>query len=211
MNKPLLFLGGIAAGVGAYLIWSRLKYGPKSQTWPNWIAPVRGPVTGEGWGDDRSSRGEGAWHEGIDLYVPVGTPVRAVADGVVEFVDKVNNSFAGIWVIVNHGDGLKSRYLHLSSTSKMIGDKVRQGEVIGKSGRTGISDSTEAHLHFDVRADERALAIYFERFGRPTPDFVYHSTAGEGWAVPAEPLVPAVYGPRAVASANNHNVKVWVA
>ncbi len=208
MNKPLLVAGGLITAGGLYLLAKRAARGPTSSVWPGWISPVRGVVSGEGWGDARPYRD--GWHEGIDLYCQVGTAVRAVEDGVVDYIDAKDDSFAGVWLQVKHPkSGLMSRYLHLSAIYVYKGQLVKQGDVIAQSGRSGgISSSTASHLHFDVRADANAVAIYTQLFGRPTPDVVYHT---DGWAVPAEPLVPAEYGPRAIANAEQHNVKIWTA
>ncbi len=88
-----------------------------------------------------------ARHEGIDFVAPVGTPVVVAADGVVlaaEFHPEFGNM-----IDVDHGDGLTSRYAHLSQIDAAPGRLVKQGEKIGAVGTTGRS--TGPHLHFEVR------------------------------------------------------------
>ena len=97
--------------------------------------------------------GGGAFHAGIDMTGKTGDAIHAAADGVVVR--------AGWWagygkvVVVDHGNGLESRYGHMSRFHVKEGDVIRQGQVIGGMGSTGRSTGT--HLHFEVRLDGRAL------------------------------------------------------
>jgi murein DD-endopeptidase MepM/ murein hydrolase activator NlpD len=87
---------------------------------------------------------------GIDMglgHAP-GTPVRAVADGRVEFAGGNACCSYGLYVIVDHGNGLKTLYAHLSRLSVARGQYVDQGDTLGPSGTTGYS--TGVHLHFEV-------------------------------------------------------------
>lgn len=88
-----------------------------------------------------------ARHEGIDFVAPVGTPIVAAADGVV-VVAEYHPEF-GNMVDIDHGDGLISRYAHLSRMDVATGRLVRRGDEIGAVGNTGRS--TGPHLHFEVR------------------------------------------------------------
>lgn len=99
------------------------------------------------------SRGYGgaAKHNGIDYLSPVGTPVKASGDGVVEFEGWGQNHswitwMGGITVLIKHDDGY-SGYAHLSRTIVDKGQRVKQGQVIGYTGNTG--NSTGPHLHFE--------------------------------------------------------------
>lgn len=85
-------------------------------------------------------------HNGIDFAAPVGTPVRSVADGVVEQAGY--NGGAGNMVKIKHGDRYSTAYLHLHSITKGVkaGARVKRGDVIGGVGSTGLS--TGPHLHF---------------------------------------------------------------
>jgi len=91
-------------------------------------------------------------HNGTDYAVPVGTPVRAAASGVVAFEGWGQNlglagKVAGIYVLLKH-DRYYTGYAHLSRTVVDRGQKVKQGQIIGFSGNTGMA--TGPHLHFEV-------------------------------------------------------------
>jgi murein DD-endopeptidase MepM/ murein hydrolase activator NlpD len=91
--------------------------------------------------------GEGAFHTGVDISAPTGTPVRATADGTV-----VTSEWAGQYgrmVIIDHGGGIQTYYAHMSRLDVIAGQWVRRGEVVGKSGSTGRA--TGAHVHYEVR------------------------------------------------------------
>lgn len=87
-------------------------------------------------------------HNGVDYGVPKGTPVFAMTDGVVRQVAD-NFYFSGNFVLLDHGQGLNSVYLHLSKTSVKDGDFVKKGQKIGEVGSTGRS--TGPHLHWGVQ------------------------------------------------------------
>lgn len=86
-------------------------------------------------------------HEGLDFSAETGTPVVVAADGVV--LSSAYHSEYGNVIDVDHGDGLTSRYAHLSSTAVKPGVLVKRGEKIGEVGTSGRS--TGPHLHFEVR------------------------------------------------------------
>ena len=97
-----------------------------------------------GWRTDPHT-GERKRHLGVDVPLPVGTPVGAAAAGRVIKIwvmDDVN----GNAVRIDHGDGVQTSYVHLDSLAVQVGDLVRQGELVGESGNTG--KSTGPHLHF---------------------------------------------------------------
>lgn len=89
----------------------------------------------------------GSVHEGVDLGVPIGTPVRAAAEGVVSFA-AVRGAY-GWLVVIEHADGWETYYAHNSQLLVKVGDSVQQGQVIAKSGSSGRT--TGPHLHFEVR------------------------------------------------------------
>ena len=93
-------------------------------------------------------------HQGVDIRGPVGTPIYATADGVVE-VAEYNNGGYGNLVEINHGNGLQTRYGHLSRLIAQPNEFVRRGQLIGLMGSTGRS--TGSHLHYEVRIDARAV------------------------------------------------------
>ena len=88
-----------------------------------------------------------AMHEGIDFNAETGTPVVAAADGVV--LSAAYQGDFGNMVDVDHGDGLTTRYAHLSRMDVKAGSLVKRGEALGAVGTTGRS--TGPHLHFEVR------------------------------------------------------------
>lgn len=94
-------------------------------------------------------------HNGVDFAAPVGTPVRAAGDGVVTFAGR-NGDF-GNHIAVQHGDGLMTTYSHLRGIVRTVrtGAAVRQGEVIGWVGQTGLS--TGPHLHFALFRNSQYL------------------------------------------------------
>ncbi|MEX1670108.1 peptidoglycan DD-metalloendopeptidase family protein [Zhongshania guokunii] len=99
--------------------------------------------------------GRMALHGGADLRAGVGTPVYATADGVVEWAG-MNDSGFGRLVKLNHNFGFTTLYGHLSKAAVSIGDYVRQGDLLGYSGNTGMSSAP--HLHYEVRHLHRRLA-----------------------------------------------------
>jgi len=87
-----------------------------------------------------------ARHLGVDFCARTGTPVMSTADGIVTMAKK-NGSF-GLVIEVNHGNGFKTRYAHLSKILVRRGQRVKRGEIIGLVGNTGRSTGT--HLHYEV-------------------------------------------------------------
>ena len=86
-------------------------------------------------------------HHGVDLGVPVGTDVRAMAAGTVMVAGA--KSGYGLAVMIDHGGGWVTLYGHLDRVDVSVGDRVRAGQHLGLSGNTGLS--TAPHLHFEVR------------------------------------------------------------
>lgn len=91
--------------------------------------------------------GEGAFHAGIDIDAPMGTPVRATADGDV--IRAGMGSGYGRVVELDHGHGLSTIYGHLSGFAVLVGEHVTRGQVIGYVGESGRA--TGPHLHYEVR------------------------------------------------------------
>jgi len=92
-------------------------------------------------------------HKGIDLAAPTGTPIRATADGVVEMADWFGGY--GLYVQLDHGAAMETRYGHMSRIAVAQGQQVRKGDVIGYVGSTGRS--TGPHLHYEVRVSGDAV------------------------------------------------------
>ena len=115
---------------------------------PN-LWPVMGPIT-SGFGqreDPVLGNGEGEFHAGVDISAPIGTPIRAAADGVVVTAG-VENGY-GREVVIDHGHGLKTIYGHMSGFNVIAGQSVIRGEVIGYVGHSGRT--TGNHLHYEVK------------------------------------------------------------
>lgn len=121
-----------------------------SQGWrQRFIWPVTGRVSGL-FGAQRIYRGEpGAYHSGVDVARPTGTSVVAPADGVVVLAAETAFSLEGRLLMIDHGMGLNSAFLHLSRIDVKPGDVVRQGQVVGAVGATGRA--TGPHLHWSMK------------------------------------------------------------
>jgi len=94
-------------------------------------------------------------HGGVDLRARIGTEVTATADGVIEFAGDNPGSGMGRMIKVVHNYGFATIYAHLSEVDVAIGDYVTQGQVIGRSGNSGLSEAP--HLHYEVRYLGRRL------------------------------------------------------
>ena len=94
-----------------------------------------------------------AMHRGVDFRGAIGAAIYAAADGRVSFVGRKGGY--GNVVEVRHGNGLLTRYAHMSQFAARVGDKVEAGQVIGAIGNTGRS--TGPHLHFEVHLHNRAI------------------------------------------------------
>lgn len=92
-------------------------------------------------------------HTGIDLAAPTGTPVYATADGVIGRADWYSSY--GLYISINHGAAMETRYAHLSRLAVAAGDNVKKGDLIGYVGSTGRS--TGPHLHYEVRVEGLAV------------------------------------------------------
>jgi murein DD-endopeptidase MepM/ murein hydrolase activator NlpD len=133
-----------------------------SEGWrQHFIWPARGRISGV-FGSQRIYAGEpGAYHSGVDIAQPIGTPVVAPADGVVILAAESPFTLEGNLLMIDHGMGLNSAFLHLSRIDVKVGQAVRQGQPIGAIGMTGRA--TGPHLHWamkwrDVRFDPAPLA-----------------------------------------------------
>ena len=119
------------------------------------IWPVQGRISGR-FGNARVYNGQaGSGHSGMDIAAPTGTPVKAPTGGVVTFAAP-DLYLTGGTLLLDHGFGVSSNFLHLSRIDVKVGDVVEQGQVIGAVGATGRA--TGPHLHwgmnwFDVRVD----------------------------------------------------------
>jgi murein DD-endopeptidase MepM/ murein hydrolase activator NlpD len=111
------------------------------------VRPAEGPISGV-YGSQRILNGQPrAPHVGLDIAAPVGAPVHAAADGKVLLVHE-DMVLTGKTVVIDHGYGLETVYIHMSAIRVKAGDVVHRGDVIGAVGQTGRA--TGPHLHFGV-------------------------------------------------------------
>ncbi|MGO9335980.1 MAG: M23 family metallopeptidase [Terracidiphilus sp.] len=130
--------GGLTPGFSGD--WTQLADAPS-------MWPIEGPVTSSFGERMDPFNGEGAFHSGIDISAPFGTPVRATADGEVS--DASMGAGYGREVVLNHGHDVMTVYGHLSAIAVLPGQHVTQGQVVGYVGQSGRS--TGPHLHYEVR------------------------------------------------------------
>jgi murein DD-endopeptidase MepM/ murein hydrolase activator NlpD len=130
--------GGLSPDFGGD--WTSLADAPS-------IWPIEGIVTSSFGEREDPFNGEGAFHSGIDISAPYGTPVRATADGEVS--SAAMGSGYGREVVLDHGHDLRTVYGHLSAIAVLPGQHVIRGQVIGYVGQSGRS--TGPHLHYEVR------------------------------------------------------------
>jgi murein DD-endopeptidase MepM/ murein hydrolase activator NlpD len=141
--------------------------------------PVGTPIvarlsSGFGWRANPFSGRGAEFHKGLDLPAPWGTPVRATADGVVEFAGW--RSGYGLAVGIRHADGFTTLFGHLSAAAVRAGEPVARGAVIGRVGNEGRS--TGPHVHYEVRrwgkpVDPRRVRVApTPRPPRPAPNAV---------------------------------------
>jgi len=113
------------------------------------LRPVEGGRISGVFGGQRILNGEAKNpHNGVDIALPEGTPVYAMADGVVRLSGD-NFHYNGNFILLDHGQGLSSVYVHMLKTLVRTGDKVLKGQKIGEVGSTGRS--TGPHLHWGVQ------------------------------------------------------------
>jgi murein DD-endopeptidase MepM/ murein hydrolase activator NlpD len=123
------------------------------------VWPVEGELTDSfGVRGNPFGGGSSEFHPGQDIAAPRGTPVVAPADGTVVKAEWQNGY--GQTVVIDHGNGLTTRYGHLSKIEVAAGQEVRRGDELGQVGSTGRS--TGPHLHYEVRIDDVAVSpLYY--------------------------------------------------
>ena len=140
-----------AAEVGA----ARMRDDARADFARPFVWPVAGRVSGR-FGNQRIYNGKpGSPHSGMDIAAPAGTPVQAPAAGVVTLA-AADYYITGGTLIIDHGHGISSNFLHLSRIDVRVGDRVEQGQLVAAVGATGRA--TGPHLHwgmnwFDVWID----------------------------------------------------------
>lgn len=130
------------------LITSALRIEKEKQNWQGeFILPVEGMIVGE-YGVKRMVGRQFLWaHKGVDLKVPEDTPVRAANSGEVILAEE-GFYLHGKTVMIDHGQGVTTIYLHLKSVNVTKLDKVTKGQIIGNVGETGLA--TGPHLHWGL-------------------------------------------------------------
>ncbi len=138
---------------------ARAKSADKEHYLESFIWPAKGLISGV-YGSQRYYNGQPRRpHYGLDIAAPEGTPVIAPASGVVVLAEK-DLFFSGGTVVLDHGHGISSSFLHMSQISVSVGQELKQGDKVGEIGATGRA--TGAHLDwrmnwFDQRVDPRLL------------------------------------------------------
>lgn len=117
------------------------------------ILPTRGWLSsGMGYRTDPFTN-KRAWHNGLDISTPTGTPVYAPASGVVVY--KGYNGGFGNLLVVDHGNGIETKYAHLSGFNVSKGQRIKRGDLIAYVGDTGRS--TSSHLHYEIHKEGKVL------------------------------------------------------
>ena len=135
-----------------------------------------------GWRQDPFT-GATKYHRGVDLRAAYGEPIGVAGEGTVVFAGE--QSGYGQTVVVEHANGVRTRYAHLSSLMTEAGAEVKAGEPIGRAGRSGRATGT--HLHFEVTKDGRPVDPHNFPGGPLKPERV---TAD--WGVAHGPTLPGV-------------------
>ncbi len=128
----------------------------ESEGWrQRFIWPLTGRISGV-FGSQRVYKGTpGNYHNGVDVARPIGTPIVAPADGVVVLAADRPFTLEGYLLIIDHGMGLVSTFLHNNALAVKKGDVVRQGQLIGWVGTTGRS--TGPHMHWGMRWQDKRI------------------------------------------------------
>lgn len=114
------------------------------------VTPVMGSMTSPfGWREDPFGGEDQVFHHGLDLGVPIGTDVLAFASGTVEYIGE--SDIYGLYLQIDHGNGIKSFYAHCSKLCVGQGKTVSVGDKIAESGDTG--NATGPHLHLELKRD----------------------------------------------------------
>jgi len=143
----------------AEVVSARLRNDSRRDFDTAFIWPLEGRVSGV-YGSQRIYNGTPkSWHSGLDVAAVQGTPVKAPAAGIITFA-KPDLYLTGGTILIDHGMGISSNFLHLSRLDVKVGDRVEQGQVIGLVGATGRA--TGPHMHWGmnwlkVRIDPQLL------------------------------------------------------
>ena len=134
--------------------WKRLDQAESTLVAIPSAKPIQAPSVNSGFGVRSDPfRGGRAMHAGVDMPGPIGTPIYATADALVGRTGWVGGY--GNLIELEHGQGIQTRYGHLSSILVTPGTTIKRGQMIGLMGSTGRS--TGSHLHYEVRIDGSAV------------------------------------------------------
>ncbi|MCD7947416.1 MAG: M23 family metallopeptidase [Oscillospiraceae bacterium] len=122
------------------------------------VTPAMGVISsGFGW-RIHPVDGEDKFHNGVDIAVDTGTAIGAFADGTVDYIG--DSPVYGLYLQLDHGNGIKTFYAHCSKLCVQKGDRVQKGEKVAEAGATG--NATGPHLHFEIKRDGVLLnPIYY--------------------------------------------------
>ncbi|MBV9958925.1 MAG: peptidoglycan DD-metalloendopeptidase family protein [Acidobacteria bacterium] len=148
--NDIVIISEASAPVTSSLPASRRFEGSSNQNMPS-IWPVAGNLGKSGFGIRRNPFGGSSteFHKGQDISAAYGSPVIATADGVVVIAGWLRGY--GQVVYIDHGNGISTRYGHLSRLDVIVGQTIKRGQQLGLVGSTGRS--TGPHLHYEVRVD----------------------------------------------------------
>ncbi|MEO8557460.1 MAG: M23 family metallopeptidase [Rhodospirillales bacterium] len=149
VNPPPAILARIKADIAKVVELRKSSINTTDFAQP-WQWPAIGPITGV-FGSQRILNGRPSTpHFGVDIGAPAGSAVSAPAGGVVILAEELY--LTGNTVIVDHGLGVNSTYAHLSSMAVKVGDRIKQGQLLGKIGATGRA--TGPHLHWGLNVGQ---------------------------------------------------------
>jgi murein DD-endopeptidase MepM/ murein hydrolase activator NlpD len=133
-------------------------------TWSQpFIAPVANPIITDPYGYIRDSGSATITHKGADFHADTGTPVIAMNRGVVRLSKKF--TIYGNTLIIDHGNGLMTFYMHLSQRTVTQGTLVEQGQIIGYSGSTGYAEHPHLHLSVHINGTSIDPVEFLKLFG----------------------------------------------
>ena len=147
LDEPFAITPGQRLIIPAVMKPAPVPQTPRSEPYFRW--PHNGGVMA-----GFSLRDDGAGHDGLDLDADLGDMVRASASGTVVFADREPKRF-GRLVVLDHGNGWRTRYGHLDRITVKLGDVVKTGERIGIAGDAGIA--TRPELHFEIMKDNKRI------------------------------------------------------
>lgn len=149
----------------------------------NYTWPTSGGRISSYFGDPRD--GGSRSHAGVDIAVPVGSEVYTIAPGTVSKTGYT--SARGNYITVDHGNGVQSLYEHLSEYAATVGQNVAAGDLIARSGNTGIG--TGPHLHYEISVNGRAVDPMTYSFGPYAEAQIGRSHGGSGAAIESADII----------------------